>query len=73
MSSIPDLLLRTMGLVNPLIHEVVEMLYEFNQPFVVDSSKFVHAFGDIATPHHEAVRQTWSGIAYKREPKPPSG
>ncbi len=58
MSSIPDLMVRTMGLVNPLVHEVVEMLYEFNQPFVVDSSKFVHAFGDIATPHHEAVRQT---------------
>jgi hypothetical protein len=35
-----------------------ELLYEFNAPFVVDSSKFVQAFGDIATSHHEAVRQT---------------
>jgi len=34
------------------------MLYEFNEPFVVDSTKFVQAFGDIATPHREAVRQT---------------
>jgi len=34
------------------------MLYEFNEPFVVDSSKFVQAFGDIATSHHEAVRHT---------------
>jgi nucleoside-diphosphate-sugar epimerase len=58
MSSIPDLLLRTLGIVNPQIREVVEMLYEFNEPFVVDSSKFVQAFGDIATPHHEAIRQT---------------
>jgi hypothetical protein len=37
---------------------LAEMLYEFNEPFVVDSSKFVQAFGDIATFHHKAVRQT---------------
>ena len=58
MSSVPDLLVRMLGLFNPLLREVAEMLYEFNEPFVVDSSKFVQAFGDIATSHHEAVRQT---------------
>jgi len=58
MGSIPDLMVKTLGLFNPLLHEVAEMLYEFNEPFVVDSSKFVQAFGDIATPQHEAVRQT---------------
>jgi nucleoside-diphosphate-sugar epimerase len=58
MRSVPDVALRVLGLVNPLVHEVTEMLYEFNEPFVVESSKFVHAFGDIATPHQEAVRQT---------------
>jgi len=58
MGSVPELLLRTLGLFNPLLREVAEMLYEFNEPFVVDSSKFVQAFGDIATPNHEAVRQT---------------
>jgi nucleoside-diphosphate-sugar epimerase len=64
MGSLPDLLVRTLGLFNPLLREVAEMLYEFNEPFVVDSSKFVHAFGDIATPHREAVRQTleWYGL-----------
>ncbi len=41
-----------------MLREVAEMLYEFDEPFVVDSSKFVQAFGDIATPHHEAVQQT---------------
>jgi hypothetical protein len=34
------------------------MMYEFENPFVVDSSKFVNAFGDIATPHREAIRNT---------------
>jgi nucleoside-diphosphate-sugar epimerase len=58
MSSVPNLLLRMLGLVNPTLREVAEMLYEFNEPFVVDSSKFVQAFGDIATSHHEAVRHT---------------
>ena len=58
MGAVPDLLVRMLGLVNPLLREVAEMLYEFNEPFVVDSSKFVQAFGDIATPHREAIRQT---------------
>lgn len=58
MGSVPDLLIRMLGLVNPTLREVAEMLYEFNEPFVVDSSKFVQAFGDIATPHSEAIRQT---------------
>jgi nucleoside-diphosphate-sugar epimerase len=58
MGSIPDIVVRALGLVNPQVREVVEMLYEFNRPFVVDSRTFVQAFGDIATPHHEAVRQT---------------
>jgi len=58
MGTIPDLLIRMLGLVNPTLREVAEMLYEFNEPFVVDSRKFVQAFGDIATPHREAIRQT---------------
>ncbi|MGO8949222.1 MAG: NAD-dependent dehydratase, partial [Ktedonobacterales bacterium] len=69
MSSVPDIVLRTLGLVNPLVREVVEMLYEFNQPFVVDSSKFVHAFGDIATSHHEAVRQTLEWYLQREQTK----
>ncbi len=58
MGSVPELLLRTLALFNPLLREVTEMLYEFNEPSIVDSSAFVHAFGDIATPNREAVQQT---------------
>ena len=58
MASVPDLALKTIGFINPLVREVAEMLYEFNEPFVVDSSKFVNTFGDIATPLPEAVRDT---------------
>lgn len=54
----PNLAVKMLGLVNPIIGEVAEMLYEFNEPFVVDHSKFERAFGNIATSHQEAVRKT---------------
>jgi len=38
--------------------EAVEMLYEFEQPFVVDSSKFEKTFGMKATPMREAIKET---------------
>ena len=48
------------------MREMIEMLYEFEEPFVVDHSRFARAFGDHATPLREAVRQTvrW----YKKHP-----
>jgi len=36
----------------------VEMLYEYERPFVVDSSRFEQAFGLKATPIEEALRRT---------------
>jgi nucleoside-diphosphate-sugar epimerase len=42
----------------PVAREMLEMMYEFEKPYVVDSSKFINAFGDIATPHKEAARAT---------------
>lgn len=38
--------------------ETVEMMYEFEKPFVVDSSKFEKAFGMKATPMRQAIRET---------------
>jgi nucleoside-diphosphate-sugar epimerase len=46
------------GLFIPAAREMLEMLYEFEQPFRVDASKFIQAFGDIATPHATAVKET---------------
>lgn len=40
------------------VREIVEMYYEFDQPFILDSSKFTRAFGITPTPLSEAVRQT---------------
>jgi nucleoside-diphosphate-sugar epimerase len=52
------------GLFVPAAKEMIEMLYEFEKPFVVDSSKFRQAFGDIATPYEAAVKET---LAWYRE------
>ena len=47
-----------LGVLNPSIRETVEMLYKFEKPFVVDSSKFESAFGVTATPLKEAITTT---------------
>ncbi len=46
------------GLFIPAARESVEMLYEFEKPFIIDSSKFERAFGVKATPVVEAVKAT---------------
>jgi nucleoside-diphosphate-sugar epimerase len=54
----PKILLRAMGLFNPGMRELIEMLYEFEEPFVVDHSNFEQAFGEHATPLEEAIGET---------------
>ena len=54
----PRPLISVMALFNPIMREIKEMLYEFEEPFVLDHSKFEQAFGSSPTPHAEAIRQT---------------
>ena len=58
MQRAPKVLFRIMGLFDPAMREMVEMLYEFEEPFIVDHTAFAEAFGDHATPLDEAVRET---------------
>ncbi len=51
-------MLSLLGIWSPLLREVAEMAYEFEAPFIMDSSKFARAFGSNPTPHREAVRTT---------------
>ena len=57
-SAMGKLMMTLGGLFIPEAKETVEMMYEFEQPFVVDSSKFEQTFGMKATPLKEAVRET---------------
>lgn len=50
------LILSAMGLFNASMRETVEMLYEFEKPFVMDSSKFQRAFGIAPTSIDEAIQ-----------------
>lgn len=52
------LTMSIIGLFIPEVKEAVEMLYEFEKPFVVDSSKFEKTFGMKATPIPEAIKET---------------
>jgi nucleoside-diphosphate-sugar epimerase len=63
----PKILLRAIGLFNSGIRETMEMLYEFEEPFVVDYSKFEEAFGEQATPLRESIRGT---VRWYREERP---
>ncbi len=62
----PKLLLQALGLLNPVVGELVEMLYEFEQPFVVDGGKFERVFGTGATPFAQSIPATvawWRALA----------
>jgi nucleoside-diphosphate-sugar epimerase len=52
------LMLQALGLFNPLLREVAEMAYQFEQPFIMDGSKFTRAFGGAPTPLPEAIAAT---------------
>ena len=57
-SSMGKLMLQIGGLFIPEAKEMVEIWYEFNEPYVVDHSPFAKAFGARPTPHREAIRET---------------
>lgn len=57
--ALPSTLVKLLGLFNPLIREVVEMLYQFEKEFTVDASEFEARFGWKATDLKTAVRETW--------------
>jgi nucleoside-diphosphate-sugar epimerase len=58
MSGMGKWMLSIGGLFIPEARESIEMLYEFEKPFVVDDSKFKRTFGDHVTPLDRAIQQT---------------
>lgn len=51
-------LVTLLGLFNNQLRELKEMMYEFEEPYIVDHSRFAAAFGDIATPRAAAIADT---------------
>lgn len=57
-SVISPMMMRLAGLFVPEARATVEMMYEFTEPFVVDSRKFEQVFQANATSIEEGVRKT---------------
>lgn len=53
---VPTWMLRLMGLVVPELKEFPEMMYQYEDDYVFDSSKFEQKFGMQATPPEEGIR-----------------
>ncbi len=63
-SSVSRTGLRLVGMFSPPVREMIEMLYEFEQPFIMDDSRVRQAFGLTETPLEHALRLTaewWRG------------
>jgi nucleoside-diphosphate-sugar epimerase len=56
--TVPPLLLRALALMNPVVRELLEMQYQFEEPFIVDSSKITTRLGVTATPLEQAIAET---------------
>ena len=56
--ALPPLLLRALGLTNPTVRELLEMQYQFEEPFIVDSSKITNKLAVTATPIDQAIADT---------------
>lgn len=52
-------MVRAGGLVQPMLRETVELLDQFERPYITDGGDFEAAFGPVAvTPHPEAIATT---------------
>src|SRR5580693_8520376 len=56
--SVPKLAVRALGLINPVMRGLAEMSYQFDEPFVLDTSRYESVFGAAGTPLAAAVAAT---------------
>jgi nucleoside-diphosphate-sugar epimerase len=55
---VPELLLRAMGMISPMMRGLAEMTYEFEEAFVLDTTKYESTFGSTGTPLALAIKET---------------
>jgi nucleoside-diphosphate-sugar epimerase len=51
----PGMLIRGMGLFNPMMRELPEVAYQFEEPFVMDSTAAQRTFGLVPTPWDDVL------------------
>lgn len=57
-AQVPRVMLKLTGLVMPLMRELDEMLYQWDEPFVVDDRRFRERFHQTAIAKNEAAAET---------------
>ena len=56
--NVPKVMVSVLGLVSPMMRGLAEMSYEFEQPFVLDTSKYETTFATATTPLATAISDT---------------
>lgn len=56
--TVPKILVRALGLGSPMMRGLAEMSYEFEQPFVLDTTKYQATFSTPTTPMVTAIGDT---------------
>jgi nucleoside-diphosphate-sugar epimerase len=59
---VPKFMIQALGLFVPMMREFPEMLYQYEQDYVFDSSKFEKRFGITAISPEEGVRELVRGL-----------
>ena len=54
--TVPKLAVRALGVVNPMMRALAEMSYEFDAPFILDTTRYQSTFGAAGTPLIAPVR-----------------
>lgn len=67
--TVPPFLLHAMAVTSPVVRELLEMQYQFEEPFIVDSSKITRRLGLAATPLDQAIAETL--LSYTDTSQPP--
>lgn len=65
-SSIPNVIIRALGLAVPAMREMREVAYQFQAPFVIDSQETTDVFGIEPTALHSTLQTTLSSYGHRR-------
>ena len=57
-SSTPKIILKILGVFVPIFREVREMMYEWDEPYLVNTDKYESKYGNGVTQHKEAMLET---------------
>ena len=68
--TVPPLLRRALAITSPVVRELLEMQYQFEEPFIVDSSKITTRLGVTATPLDQAIAETLFSYTNPRQAHP---